>query len=99
MPYAAGDSKIKSEFLVAPCADPGQIRLEYSGADRVFIDPHGDLVVRTGVAELREQAPVAYQEWDGVRRPIRLVTVFSATMLSRSTWVTMTSRGRWSSIL
>ena len=32
--------------------------------------PTGDLVVRAGAAELREQAPTAYQESDGIRRPI-----------------------------
>ena len=36
----------------------------------VFVDAHGDLVVRAGAAELREQAPMAYQESDGVRHPV-----------------------------
>ena len=54
--YAGSDphsNKIKSEFLVAPGADPGRIRLEYPSADRIFVDANGDLVVRTGAAELR----------------------------------------------
>src|ERR1700730_13952143 len=57
MTYAGDDPKLKSEFLIAPGADPDQIRLQYAGADRVFVDVHGDLVVRAGLAELREQAP------------------------------------------
>jgi beta-propeller repeat-containing protein len=75
MTYAGNDPKLKSEFLVAAGADPGQIRLEYPGADRVFVDANGDLVVGIGsdpgAAELREQAPTAYQEWAGVRRHVK----------------------------
>jgi hypothetical protein len=70
--YTGSGPKLKSEFLVAPGADPNQIRLEYPGADdHISIDAHGDLVVRAGDAELREQAPVAYQESEGVRHPVR----------------------------
>src|SRR5579864_3726840 len=54
MTYAGSESRLKSEFLVAPGADPNQIRLQYPGAERVFIDAQGGLVVQTGAAELRE---------------------------------------------
>jgi len=70
MNYSGSGSKIKSEFLIAAGADPAQILLEYSATDRIFVDAGGDLVVRAGAAELREQAPTAYQEWEGVRRPV-----------------------------
>lgn len=71
MTYTGDDPKMKSKFLIAPGADPNQIRLRYPSADRVFVDDHGDLVVRAGAVELREQAPTAYQEWDGVGHPVR----------------------------
>jgi len=70
MNYAGRGPKLESEFLVAAGADPNQIRLEYPGADRIFIDARGDLVVQCAAAELREQAPVAYQEFEGVRHPV-----------------------------
>ena len=70
MKYAGNDSKIESGFLLAPGADSRQIQLEYPDAERVFVDSSGDLVVRGSATELREQAPTAYQEWDGVRRQI-----------------------------
>jgi hypothetical protein len=70
MKYVADDPRIKSEFLLAPGADPDQIHLEYSNADSVFVDANGELVVRASTVELREQAPVAYQESGGVRRPV-----------------------------
>ncbi len=59
--YGASGHRIKSEFLVAPGADPNRIRVEYAGADQLSIEPDGDLVVREGKAELREQAPLIYQ--------------------------------------
>jgi hypothetical protein len=72
MHYTGSDPTLKSEFLVARGADPNQIRLEYPDADEhISIDAHGDLVVRAGDAELREQAPVAYQESGGVRHTVR----------------------------
>jgi hypothetical protein len=70
MNYTAEGPQLKSEFLVAALADPRQIRLEYPDAQSVTVDAHGDLVVRSGTAELHEQAPTAYQESEGVRHPI-----------------------------
>ena len=70
MNYRARGPQLKSEFLVAAGADPRQIRLEYPDAERISLDPNGDLVVRSGAAELHEQAPTAYQESEGIRSPI-----------------------------
>src|SRR5579863_247003 len=61
MSYGGSGPNIKSEFLVAPGADPNQIRLDYSGA-ALAISPNGDLLIRDGNAEAREAAPVIYQE-------------------------------------
>ncbi len=71
MTYTGRDPKIESEFLIAPGANPDQIRLEYPDADRVFVDAQGDLVVRADASELHEQAPTAYQESQGVRHPVK----------------------------
>jgi hypothetical protein len=71
MTYSEKDRHFKSEFHIAPGADPDKIRLEYSDADSVRIDANGDLVVNAGALELRDHAPVAYQESiEGVRRPV-----------------------------
>ena len=72
MRYADSGPKLKSEFLVSPGADPARILLEYSEADRLSLDANGDLMVRSGDAELREQAPTAYQEAAGLRHPVRV---------------------------
>src|SRR5579871_3592999 len=60
MTYAQDGRTIKSEFLVAPGADPSLIRLEYSG--RVELGDGGDLLVRGQQIELREEAPFVYQQ-------------------------------------
>jgi hypothetical protein len=70
MTYAGSAQRIKSEFLVAPGADPQLIRLEYSGADRLSIDANGDLVVRGAQVQLREEAPDLYQLIGGERRRV-----------------------------
>jgi len=71
MNYTGSYSKLKSEFRVAPGANPGQIRMEYPDADSVSVDVHGDLVVRAGAAELLDRAPTAYQELNGFRHPVQ----------------------------
>ncbi|HEV8144853.1 MAG TPA: SBBP repeat-containing protein [Bryobacteraceae bacterium] len=70
MTYAASAQRLKSEFLVAPGADPEVIRLEYSGAERLSIDANGDLVVRGSKVELREEAPELYQRIGGKKRRV-----------------------------
>jgi hypothetical protein len=59
--------ELESTFLVRPGADPSAIRLAYRGATAVRLDPDGSLLVDTPVGEIREQAPIAYQEVDGQR--------------------------------
>jgi hypothetical protein len=71
MNYTGSGPRLESEFLLAAGANPNQIRLEYPDADRIFIDTRGDLVVHSAAAELHEQAPKAYQEFGGVRQPIK----------------------------
>ncbi|MGE3777276.1 MAG: SBBP repeat-containing protein [Pirellulaceae bacterium] len=67
--YERGASGPKSAYQVAAGADPGRIRLLYSGA-RVRVDEAGALVAETPLGELRESPPVAWQERDGVRTAV-----------------------------
>ena len=59
--YTGAGGRIKSEFAVAPGADPGQIRLQYTGMVRLLVETNGDLVAATTGGELREEAPALYQ--------------------------------------
>jgi hypothetical protein len=60
--YYGKGGALEYDFVVAPGADPRQITLDFEGAERIEIDPHGDLVLGTAAGDLRQHAPVLYQE-------------------------------------
>src|SRR5262249_20128240 len=61
--YSHGND-LEYDFVVAPGADPKQIRLAFEGADRMRIDAKsGDLVLTTASgSELRHFRPKVYQQ-------------------------------------
>jgi len=69
--YYGNQRQLEYDFVVAPHANPDQIRLRFEGADKVETDASGDLVLHSGNRELRQRRPVAYQDFDGVRTPIQ----------------------------
>lgn len=62
MNFGGNTRRVKSEFIVGPGADANQIRLEYSGVDDVRIDSNGELIVSTNGGQLRESAPLIFQD-------------------------------------
>ena len=65
--YNGNGGTLESVYTVAPHADPRRIRLRYSGHQSLRIDARGDLVYRTALGEVRETAPIVYQDIDGKR--------------------------------
>ncbi|MCL4298836.1 MAG: hypothetical protein KJ077_24070 [Anaerolineae bacterium] len=61
---------LEYDFVVAPGADPAQIKMSFAGADRLDIDPTGDLVIGVGSSEMRQKAPIIYQEVNGENRSV-----------------------------
>jgi hypothetical protein len=59
------DGELRYELRLRPGADPGDIRLAYTGADGLALGSDGELVVDTPLGDLLEARPVAYQEADG----------------------------------
>src|SRR5207249_10857567 len=58
-----------SEFVVAPGANPAQIKLGFDGAARVDADTGGGLLVHLpGGGVIRQERPLVYQAHDGSRR-------------------------------
>lgn len=55
---------LKYEFMVRPGADPGQIRLNYAGADAVKLTG-GKLAVQTSVTTFQEKEPYSYVSRNG----------------------------------
>src|SRR5215470_220174 len=68
--YYGNQQSLEYDFVVSPGADPGRIRLQISGAQRLDIDAGGSLVMETPSGELRQKRPIAYQIVDGERQPV-----------------------------
>lgn len=65
--------RLEYDFVVAPHRPPSDVRLRFSGADRVAIDASGELLLYLGETALRQHKPVAYQDVDGERRLVDAV--------------------------
>ncbi len=74
--------QLEYDFVVAPGADPGQIELSFAGADALRIDQNGDLVIGLAGGEVRQKAPLLYQEVEGERREIEGGFVLSGQQVS-----------------
>ncbi len=68
--YSTSGNRLKSDFIVAPGADPSVIRLRYEGNGKARLEGDGALVMQGAAGEFRENAPVIYQEIDGKRVPV-----------------------------
>ncbi len=59
----------KYDFIVQPHADVSKIGLQYEGAEKIKLT-NNTLYVYTSVNEIVEQAPIAFQYIDGVKKSI-----------------------------
>ncbi len=70
--YRGQQGQLKSEFVVAPGADPSQIRLRYGNISRAEIGPDGSLILHTPAGGQLVEAPLlVYQEIEGVRHLVQ----------------------------
>ena len=58
------------DFIVGPSANPELIALVFEGADEVFVDHQGDLVLRAASGETRHRRPVVFQQSGQERKVI-----------------------------
>jgi hypothetical protein len=81
--YYGNQRQLEYDFVVAPGADPNQIKLSFAGADGMRVDAaSGDLVLRVGDDEVRFRKPAIYQPdvatvYD---RPLRSMSVDKAEL-------------------
>lgn len=66
--YYGNQQQLEYDFIVAPGAEPGIIKLAFNGAERMSLDDGGDLMLRTASGEVRQRRPIVYQETDGRRQ-------------------------------
>jgi hypothetical protein len=69
MIYGGEGPRLKSEFIVAPGANPACIRIRYRGAHPT-LDLDGMLSVDLGPERLTESPPYIYQERDGTKAAV-----------------------------
>jgi len=68
--YYGNQRQLEYDWVVAPGADPGVIRLAIEGADKLEIDARGDLLLHVAGGEVRKRKPLIYQEVDGIKQTI-----------------------------
>ncbi|MBL0744374.1 PKD domain-containing protein [Chryseolinea lacunae] len=78
--YGLGQ-QVKYDLVVAPYADPSLISMVYEGTDALLLDK-GNLYVKTSVADVIEQRPVAYQFIDGKRVEVKCEFYLEGNRLS-----------------
>lgn len=69
--YYGNQKKLEYDFVVAPGADPGVIKLNFTGAQKVALDDEGNLILRITGGEIIQHKPLIYQEIGGVKKTVQ----------------------------
>ena len=68
--YYGNQEQMEQDFVIAPGADPQQIHFRVTGAEAVYLDEQGDLIIRIRESEMRLRKPTVYQEQTEGRKQI-----------------------------
>jgi uncharacterized protein (TIGR03437 family) len=68
--YHGRNGVLEHDFIVAPNADPGRIKMSFHGADGLRVDPDGNLEIAIGGKKISWRKPVLYQETASGRRRV-----------------------------
>lgn len=68
--YYGNQGKLEYDLILAPGAQPQQVRLRFPGTAKVSLAPDGALALATAAGEVRYRPPVAYQTLDGHRTEV-----------------------------
>src|SRR5205823_13154370 len=68
--YYGNQRQLEYDFVVAPGVDPSMITLGFAGADELTIDAQGNLLLGSGVGQVKLHKPMVYQEVDAGRQQI-----------------------------
>lgn len=55
------ESGLKYNFELQPGADPAQIKIVYTGANKLTLDENGNVIVTTPFGQIKEEAPTSFQ--------------------------------------
>jgi hypothetical protein len=76
--YYGNNRLLEYDFIVKPGADPKKIRIAFSGARAMHINPAGDLVIGTGADPIVQKKPRVYQQIDGAQQAVDAAYVMSS---------------------
>lgn len=68
--YYGNGRQLEYDFNLAPGIDPKTITFRFDGAEKISINPQGELVVRLNGGEIIQHQPVAYQNVGAARQNI-----------------------------
>jgi hypothetical protein len=68
----ATQKTVEKLFYVKPGADPSKIVVEVGGADGLKLSKDGEIIIKTGLGELKLSKPIAWQEKDGKKLPVEV---------------------------
>jgi hypothetical protein len=72
--YHGTRGQLEYDFIVQPGADPSRIALEFEGIRTTRVDANGDLLLETGLGEIRQHRPNVYQTIDD--RPVEIAAQY-----------------------
>ena len=59
--YYGSNGQLEYDFLVSPKTNPQQIKLSYSGMEKLALADNGDLILTTANETIRQHKPIVYQ--------------------------------------
>ena len=68
--YYGNRQKLEYDFDLAAGVNPSVIALHFAGAEKISVNPQGELVIRFAAGEVVQHTPVAYQIVQGARQEI-----------------------------
>jgi len=68
----ATQKTVEKLFYVQPGADPSKIVVEVNGAEGLRLSKDGEIIIKTGLGDLKLSKPVAWQEKDGKKLPVEV---------------------------
>jgi hypothetical protein len=63
---------VEKLFYVQPGADPSKIQVQVDGAEDLKLSKDGEIIIQTGLGDLKLSKPIAWQEKDGKKLPVEV---------------------------
>ena len=70
--YSQGEFQLEFDWIIHPGADYSQIKMSFTGQDKLSIDQNGKLVVKLRFDDVHFGIPESYQLVEGVKKSIKL---------------------------